>query len=250
MFEDTDSRFLLAANALYLNRMNFIIEYSRQPREVQLEYRPLDSRDKPSFDRLRSWIGVSGLIDERIEPSFQEFGKFPSNDEELQSLIASNSDVARISFGQVPFSTDERNSIIEANHGRMDRLDWLMPICRWKPCDVIWTAREIVIDRLTAVENEPPSTGTRRGGPRTGHDLVGERKAARALELVERNTSKRPSKQDVIEVITPYAGSKNAANRAWGFAELTLWKGPGAIANDRRMSKEDLRSAFVEHFQN
>ncbi|SMR82263.1 hypothetical protein SAMN04488030_2610 [Aliiroseovarius halocynthiae] len=146
---DRDQSFLLGANALYLNRFNFLIQYGATPPGCRGHLRGLDSDDFHSFDKLRSFICWPGLIDDRIEDPFEPFAKFPQHNEELKALIKSDADVARVALKDLAFDRSELERIEQANKDGMDRLDWMRPICRWSPCEVIWTARHIVVDYLS-----------------------------------------------------------------------------------------------------
>lgn len=240
--------FLLAANALVLNRAHFLIDqHERLSREARDGSRWLDQRDYQSFRLFLDAVSLPGLLHDVIDPPFQNFASLPWRDESLKRLLLSDADVARLSLGEVPFSAEERASIERGNGGQLSPLEWLMPICRWLPGDVIWTAREIVGARLqdmAAADRGESPAATARGGPRSGKDISAENKAVDALEAVVRSAAGRLPKSDVVDVIEEFVGSKRAAERVWSRARLGKWGMAGRIPAARQLSPDDFRQAF------
>ncbi|MFA8386641.1 MAG: hypothetical protein ACEPO2_13540 [Pelagibaca sp.] len=144
-----EKQFLLAANALYLNRVNFLLDLNRYDPETRRHKARLDREDYSSFQRLRDCISWPGLLDDRIEPPFQDLESRAARDKRLGDLIASPADIARVTFSEIPFSEDEKQRLLSAGLEAFDTLDTLTPIARQGPGQVIRTARDIVIERLT-----------------------------------------------------------------------------------------------------
>lgn len=143
-----EKHLLLAANALYLNRLNFQLRpRSPDPDLKQAEF-IIDQEDYSSYRRLKDFISFPGLMDDRIEPPFQGHESLAQWRERLAGLIVSDADISRVTFKDVPFSEAETGILASANSGELGNLDLMMPICRWWPGGVIWAARDIVINRL------------------------------------------------------------------------------------------------------
>lgn len=241
---DREEVLWLAANALYLNRANFLILLEEGSAAFRKEYLELDLKDVSNFRRLRDFINFPGLIDDRIEPPSGQTGEFIGRSKRLKELIASDADVARIAFKDVRFKDSEFELLSKAHGAELTNSDRRIPICRWFPGETVWKAREIVLDALRDYEYATPHDAGRKGGPMSRRDIVKERIAKLTLAIVESNSSKRPRKIDAIAAITPHVRSKKAAERVWAGANLTNWKKPGAPKPKKIMSKTEFERAF------
>lgn len=244
-----EKHFLLAANALYLGRINYLFNLESLDLETRREKAREDREDYSSFKRLRDCISWDGLLDDRIEPPFQDREARAERDKRLKDLIASPADISRVTFSDIPFSEDEKQRLLGAGLEPFDTLDNLTPISRQGPGPVIWTARDIVIERLTGGVAETPDN-RKTGGPRSGGERTAERRAADALCRIEFQMGKRPLKSDVVDVLSDFLGSKKAAMRTWDLAPLTRWSARGAPSKDSRATRDEFRNAFEHEFQN
>lgn len=235
MPDDQTKTLLLAANALYLNRFNFLAQLHLLPAESRKDHNELDRRDYSSFRRLRDCISAPGVIDDRIEKPFQHSGLFPWQDPDIQALIASDADIARLRLKDLPLSDAETKRIATANGGSISWQDREVPICRWSPGEVVWALREIVISRLEA-EDEPSLTSTNEDSLASAGELhegrvdpaapldFRRKGAARTIEALYahfENSDRCFTAEDVkILVAELFDLTPNAANVAWRLAEI------------------------------